>query len=227
MPDAQPKPTAAEIARFWVKVQPTGFCWEWTGARNDDGYGSAWTNGRSRRAHRMAYELLVGPIPDRMQLDHLCRNRACVNPDHVEIVTLEENVRRGYSPTAMNARLDRCRRGHPLDDAYLADDGRHCRECKAENNRTRPKVPCPTCGKPLHRQNLARHARTHSTAGLLATPEHDAQVLREAADAWQMDGWAEDVPAGSSRQALIIGMAQRAGDWLRARAARIEAGDPT
>lgn len=75
--------------KFWGYVLPTGFCWEWTGQK-DSGYGRY----SGRPAHRVTYEVLVGPIPDGLTLDHLCRNKGCVNPDHLEPVTSSENTRR-------------------------------------------------------------------------------------------------------------------------------------
>jgi hypothetical protein len=84
-----------DAARFWSYVDVDGDCWEWTGQRDRDGYGRLWRPaGKTRVAHRIAYELLVGPIPEGLQLDHLCLNKCCVNPDHVEPVTLAENCRR-------------------------------------------------------------------------------------------------------------------------------------
>lgn len=88
--------------RFTSKicVMPNG-CWEWRGTHDKDGYGhfriGSRTNGSLRMvlAHRFAYETLVGPIPEGLQLDHLCRNTPCVNPLHLEVVTLQENIRRG------------------------------------------------------------------------------------------------------------------------------------
>jgi len=81
-------------ARFWSKVDAEGDCWEWTGARSDKGYGHMRRADTIVAAHRFAWELLVGPIPDGLEIDHLCRKRKCVNPDHLEPVTHSENMRR-------------------------------------------------------------------------------------------------------------------------------------
>lgn len=89
----RPHPSAME--RFWARFEraPDG-CWLWTGPLYSNGYGEFNFDGRNRRAHRFAYDRLVGPIPDGLELDHLCRVRRCVNPAHLEPVTHEENVRR-------------------------------------------------------------------------------------------------------------------------------------
>lgn len=93
--------------RFWAKVEvlPNG-CWQWTAAKNSDGYGLFKIGGRVQGAHRVCYEALIGFIPEGLQSDHLCRNRACVNPAHIEPVTSHENILRGDCPAAMNAQED-------------------------------------------------------------------------------------------------------------------------
>lgn len=121
--------------RFWGKVDggEVAECWEWLGTRSN-GYGR-FVGGGGRRviAHRWAYESLIGPIPDGLHLDHLCRNRACVNPWHLDPVTTQVNVRR--SPIT-NGNLTHCRRGHPFDAentyVYTSDDVRRrvCRTCR-------------------------------------------------------------------------------------------------
>lgn len=124
--------------RFWAKVakgEPND-CWLWIGWRNADGYGLIDDRPRTgvRRAHRVAYEFSIGPIPDGLQLDHLCRNPPCVNPRHLEPVTNQENTRRG----AHGSLITSCPKGHPYDDAntYVDPDGaRRCRRCHRERMR--------------------------------------------------------------------------------------------
>lgn len=128
-----PRGTREEL--LWRKVdkREPDECWPWTGARGPKGYGKAKIKGKWEAPHRLAYELANGPIPDDLQIDHLCRNPPCCNPAHMEVVTLQENVRR------KNEQATHCKRGHPLsgDNLYTVrnDSRRHCRTCVQARNR--------------------------------------------------------------------------------------------
>lgn len=87
--------------RFWAKVQKTDTCWEWTGRKNASGYGCFWDR-RDVLAHRFVYELSVAAIPDRMVLDHICHNRACVNPEHLRLATRKQNAEHRKGPARSN-----------------------------------------------------------------------------------------------------------------------------
>lgn len=124
-------------ARFWAKVEKTDTCWLWTGCVLRNGYGQAWDGTGRDYAHRISYELANGPIPDGLQIDHLCRVRHCVNPAHLEAVTMPTNILRGVSPAALNARKTHCVRDHeftPENTATTATQ-RVCRTCKRDTQR--------------------------------------------------------------------------------------------
>jgi hypothetical protein len=121
--------------RFWEKVDASGDCWEWTAGRNGHGYGAAYWEGRQVMAHRLSWTVLVGDIPEGMTLDHLCRNRVCVNPAHLEIVTLGVNSLRGFSPPALLARATHCAKGHPFSDHRNSRGWRECRVCTLARHR--------------------------------------------------------------------------------------------
>jgi hypothetical protein len=129
--------------RFESKVlrsRPSG-CWLWAGAHfQATGYAifnvPSPSDGRWRpaTAHRVAYQLYVGPIPNGLHLDHLCRNRGCVNPAHLEPVTQQTNILRGYAPCAVSVRANKCHRGHEFTAAntYVRNrNGRIKRDCRA------------------------------------------------------------------------------------------------
>lgn len=134
----------AEAQRFWSKVEKTGGCWLWTANKFVGGYGSFRPTGSRGaspvRAHRWAYEHIVGPIPTGYQIDHLCRVRHCVNPEHLEPVTQAENIRRGIAGFVAGARQrakTHCPQGHPYDSAntYVLGRRRVCRLCHRNNQR--------------------------------------------------------------------------------------------
>jgi hypothetical protein len=120
-------------------------------------------------AHRVSYELLVGPIPQGLQLDHLCRNRRCINPAHLEPVTSRENTMRGETVAAANASRDHCPSGHPYSDSNtiaLGKGGRKCRECDRTRGRARD-AEIRAAFKSLglsKREYLALHGASRATA---------------------------------------------------------------
>jgi hypothetical protein len=108
-----------ETKRFWAKVDRQGAdgCWLWKGYRGRDGYGRININGTQVVAHRWAYEDAIVPIPAGLQIDHLCRVRACVNPGHLEPVTQRENILRGVGYFAINAQKTHCKHGHEFTES--------------------------------------------------------------------------------------------------------------
>ena len=122
--------TREQEGRFWERVNKTRQCWLWTGAITNKGYGT-FSTVRTLRAHRVAYELCVGAIPEGLTLDHLCRNRACVNSAHLEPVTNKQNVLRGEGITAALAARDCCASGHPLSGENVRIDASGHRRCRA------------------------------------------------------------------------------------------------
>jgi hypothetical protein len=129
-------------AKVWDRVHPcpmTG-CWLWAAGLSDAGYGTLRRDGKNTLAHRLSFESLVGDIPDGLCIDHLCRVRCCINPAHMEPVTMRENVLRGISMVAVNARKTHCHAGHPFEGENLivTPNGRRCcRECQNAGQRRR------------------------------------------------------------------------------------------
>lgn len=117
--------------------EPNTGCWLWTDALDDDGYGSVMVDRKRLRAHRVSYEHHRGLIPEGLTLDHLCRTRSCINPDHLEAVSNRVNVLRGVGPCAQNARKAACPKGHPYDgpNLYAWEGQRYCRACHREAHR--------------------------------------------------------------------------------------------
>ena len=122
--------------RFWAKANGSGVdtCWKWTSAFCRQGYGMFWMFGGGRLAHRVAYELMIGEIPEGLDLDHLCHQRDCVNPWHLEPVTRRVNVRRGEACRSTNTE---CANGHPWTEETktLHHGSIECRICARESMR--------------------------------------------------------------------------------------------
>jgi hypothetical protein len=170
------RPTALE--RFEANTQKTETCWLWTARLNASGYGTFGVNGkRSTLVHRWSFENFVGPIPDGLVIDHLCRVRNCVNPDHLEAVTQRENILRGVSRVAMHAKQTHCLRGHLLagDNLRLLASGeRACRSCeKIRAVKQRPAARERMRAKRQDPEYLAKHREYMRDLRRRKKAEHD------------------------------------------------------
>jgi hypothetical protein len=136
--------TDGQIKRFFKKVNKTSGCWIWIGAINNYGYGMVQINGSKHSAHRISYEIAKGAIADNLQIDHLCRNRRCINPEHLEAITQKENLLRGETIAAKNKSKTHCPKGHPYSkkNTIMKNKGggyrsRQCRICRNEKEKTK------------------------------------------------------------------------------------------
>jgi len=137
-------------AKF-IADEDTG-CWNWTACKQPTGYGNMWNGQRVEQAHRIAYRLFCGPIPEGREIDHVCRKRGCVNPDHLRAVTHRENMRVSDTVMGRNAAKLFCKRGHPFSgqNLFISKSGaRQCRTCinmHARNAKRRRKDGGQTAG---------------------------------------------------------------------------------
>lgn len=116
--------------KFWSRVDFREECWLWTGSKNNIGYGMFQSTPGINVAHRWSWAYFGNCLPKGLELDHLCRNRACVRPDHLEPVSHRENVLRGVGPSANHAQKTECPRGHKYDHvSYGKRTTRRCRTC--------------------------------------------------------------------------------------------------
>lgn len=137
---SRPMRGAPVLDRVLAKCEEVGTCWTFTGAASPTGYGFIRHEGRNLYVHRVVYEAMVTEIPEGLQLDHLCRNRSCVNPAHLEPVTPRINTLRGKSIQASNARKTHCPAGHEYSAAntYTSPGRRRsCRTCKSVSDAAR------------------------------------------------------------------------------------------
>lgn len=132
-----PKPARPAADRFWEKVDQAGECWLWTGFVNPNGYGQfAESRRKPRYAHRTAWELTNGAIPKHLQIDHLCKNRRCVRPAHMELVSSAENTRRApASMSSINRAKETCPKGHSYDGTRTRHGRveRVCTQCRRDH----------------------------------------------------------------------------------------------
>lgn len=130
------RPWKQTMEHVLSRVDRSGECWLWTGAKTTRGYGNVGWHRRVCRVHRLVYEYMIGPIPEGYELDHLCRVHACCNPEHLEAVTHRENVMRGEGIAVAHAKKTACPRGHAYD-IVLTNGGRWCSVCRREWRRKR------------------------------------------------------------------------------------------
>jgi len=134
-----------EIKKFFSKIEKTKTCWIWTGADNGAGYGRFHSNYSDKRVHRVSYEFFTGEkIPKGLVIDHLCRNRKCVNPDHLEVVSHKVNILRGNGVGAVNKAKTHCKFGHEFSGDNLA--------IQIRPNGAKWRI-CVTCKKTRYKNN--------------------------------------------------------------------------
>ena len=171
--------TYSEISadRFWARADKSGgadACWVWLGVKNAKGYGRF---SRGYMAHRVAHALNGGTIPDGYSIDHLCRNRACVNPRYLEAVPHRINLLRGNTVTARAAAATHCPSGHPYDAANTVHRKRGSRECKACIRRRNYESYVPRANARRRRPHLTE-SELATARGMIVAGKTNAEVAR-------------------------------------------------
>lgn len=137
----RPNEVTCEFIQMRVVIDRDTGCWIWQGSRFQRGYGRIHSHGRTLMAHRASYEIFRESIPEGLTIDHLCRNVRCVNPEHLEAVTVGVNVLRGFGAPAQFSRRTHCGEGHPLSGDNLQvlrrPFRRRCRHCHNDRARQR------------------------------------------------------------------------------------------
>jgi hypothetical protein len=185
------------LARFESKYSvPIGTgCWIWHGGRHELGYGRFWSGSSVVPSHRISYEHYRGPIPNGLEIDHLCRVHSCVNPWHLEPVTHTENVRRGDSRIASSLRgeaITHCKHGHVLDgqNTYLSFGSRQCRACKRKRKTMyrRRDNPNGTIGKGSFNAQKTHCPKGHAynEDNVFLKKKKNGTVSRECRACWKL-----------------------------------------
>jgi HNH endonuclease len=141
----------ASKERLMKNVSVSSDCWVWMGATSSSGYGTMEVSGKTASVHRVSYELFKGEIPAGMVIDHICKNRICVNPDHLRVVTHKQNtLENSNASAAINAKKTHCVNGHPLEgDNLIVKKGKNGNETRA----------CRTCARHWWRENWRKKSR--------------------------------------------------------------------
>ena len=171
--DANKKDRLEQDAREKIRlaIGEPDTCWPWPKYLKPNGYGFLRVVGKNKYVHRLSYEMFVGPIPEGMTIDHLCKMRHCINPAHMEVVTRGENSLRGESPFSQNARKTHCKHGHEFtaENTRFVKMGRECKVCGKEKSRKRSMMPDVQEKRRLYKQRpevKARNAEYDRLRGL-------------------------------------------------------------